>query len=385
MSVSAYRLRDLIVTDYLASGAVGIGQKLPSTKEISVRYGVSGPTVSKAFSFLVADGWVVARRGYGVSVVALPSADARHYAQPDRRIGCIVPGLDRVLAHRVFEGVERVARRQGCIVEVAATEWDMAEERRQVAGMRVRGVQGIVLYPTTLRSQAPEYLAAEFTDYPIVAVDLYEPSMRRPHLIFDNVQAGRDMIRYLLEQDRHEIAFLKFQDDIPYRSVDDRLLGYRRALADAGEPFDPTRVVSFVGSGPWTADFHAAMERVLSLKPRPTAIVMPYDPYAEAGIAWLRRKGLRVPEDVVAAGFDNLQHEPWAERFPTTQPDFVNLGERATETLLDCIRTRDMTPTGLILPCPLLLPDPLPAIESWASTAGLEEESERTETVAGGV
>ncbi|MBI4027727.1 MAG: substrate-binding domain-containing protein [Verrucomicrobia bacterium] len=346
-------LRDQILRDYVTSGIVKVGDRLPSTVELAMRYQCSQPTIGKAVATLAAEGWLIPRRGSGVYVATTPERTGK---RRQRRIGCIVQSLRPVLSHRVFEGVDFVARREDCLLEVASSNWSVTEERRQIERMQQRGVQGIVLSPTTCRLTEQEYLGHEFRDFPIVVVDLYQPWMKRPHLIFDNWTAGREMTRHLIEQGRKQIAFLKFDDAIPYRSVDDRVAGYRRALEDAGEPFAPERVIAFEGKGPMTKGHVAALERVLALRPRPTALITPYDPYAEASIEHLRSRGIAVPEEMLVAGFDDLQEKTWGERFPTTRPDFVRMGERAAEMLLERIGSRYPETTEVILPCPLVLP-----------------------------
>jgi DNA-binding LacI/PurR family transcriptional regulator len=356
MKPAYQHLRDRILEDFWKRQSIQVGFKLPTERELEKRYQVSRPTISKAIAALAAEGWVTKRQGSGIYVAAVapPAKSDDGKARP--RIGFVTQSLQAVLCHRVFEGVESVARKQGYGVEVASTNWDYAAERSQMEAMRQRGVHGVVLYPVAARAPDREYLAHEFRDYPIVVVDLYQPTMKRPHFIFDNYQAGREMTEHLLEQGRREIAFLKFPDAIPYRSVDDRVAGYRRALEDAGVPFVPERVITFEGTGPLTKDHSKAMEQFLTLKPRPTALITPQDPYAHGSIAWLQRKGVAAPEDVVVVGFDDLQNEPWSERFPTTQPDFVRMGERATEMLIERISSRNFEPTEVVLPCPLALP-----------------------------
>ena len=133
-------LRDRIVRDYLADGALKPGERLPSTRQIAVHYGVSTPTLCKAIALLAAEGWVTVRQGSGIYAASAERA-RRNRSQP--RIGCVVPSLEPLLTHRIFEGVERVARRRGHIVEVASSNWGWREERRHIAAMRERGVKGV--------------------------------------------------------------------------------------------------------------------------------------------------------------------------------------------------------------------------------------------------
>ncbi|MDD2709363.1 MAG: substrate-binding domain-containing protein [Verrucomicrobiae bacterium] len=72
---------------------------------------------------------------------------------------------------------------------------------------------------------------------------------------------------------------------------------------------------------------------------------------------WLRQKGVSVPGEMAIVGFDNLQAQRGTGRFSTTKPDFTMMGERAARMLLERIGTRNMEPTELVLPCPLLTPE----------------------------
>lgn len=357
MTLFAHSLRDQILRDYIASGVLKPGERLPTSLKLAERYQASEPTVGKAIAALAAEGWVVARRGSGV-FLAHGMATGKP-GRRQRRIGCVIQSLRPVLAHRIFEGVERTARKRNCVVEVASSNWDVNEEQRQVAAMRERGVQGIILYPTAYRPNHGEYLAREFLRLPIVVVDLYQPPMKRPHFIFDNWSAGREMTSYLLSKGSREIAFLKFDDAMPHRSVDDRLAGHRRALEDSGEPFAEERVIRFDGRGPGSPGHLAALRRLMELRPRPTALIVPSDQYARASVAYLRSQGVAVPGEIIVAGFDNLKEDDWDEPIPTTQPDFARMGERAGELLLERIASGKQNETEIVLPCPLLLPQGL--------------------------
>jgi len=362
-------LRDNLLKDFLSQPGVRVGEKLPTERELEMRYGVSRPTISKAIAALAAEGWVTKRQGSGIYIAAIEKCSDQEKDRQKPQIGYVTPSLRPVLSHRVFEGIEFVTGRSGYAVEAASTGWDAEIERQKIASMREHGVQGVVLYPTPYRPAGKEYLAQEFQDFPIVVVDLYQPAMKRPHFLFDNFQAGREITAHLLAQGPRDIAFLKYATT--YRSVDERLAGYRRALEDAGMPFLPERVLAFDGKGPMTEGHIEALERMLALNPRPTALITPYDPYAEASIEYLRSSGLSVPDEMVVAGFDDLHDEKWGESFPTTRPDFMRMGERAAELLIERIASRSFEPTEVVMPCPVVFAERktfASAAENWQAS-----------------
>ena len=73
----------------------------------------------------------------------------------------------------------------------------------------------------------------------------------------------------------------------------------------------------------------------MNQSPRPDAIVCASDRLAIGAMAWLQRKGYRVPDDIAVTGFDNIPDSEFA--FPpltTVHIHKVRLGELAAERLV---------------------------------------------------
>lgn len=354
--MSASTLKNRIYADYLVGRDVKVGGRLPRIRELAGKYSVSVPTISKAVELLAAEGWVTKRRGSGMYVAKVGrTAGAANGASAHSRVGFVGSNLRQVLGLRLLEGIENVVSINNAVLEVANTRWRLEEERRQIEQMRDRGVQGIVLYPNAYnRGQAHEYLHEEYRDFPIVVVDLYEPDMDRPHVIFDNVEAGRRMTRHLLATGKRRIAFVCL-DNTSYRSVDDRLRGYRWALQEAGFACDDELIRPVdVQHGAAEDNLCRVLDELLDDADRPDAIMLFHDPAALIAIRHLRSRGASVPEDIVVTGFDNIQ-DHLLDHWPTTNPDFRRMGERAAEMLFDRIMSRDNRPTESVLECPLLV------------------------------
>jgi DNA-binding LacI/PurR family transcriptional regulator len=84
----------------------------------------------------------------------------------------------------------------------------------------------------------------------------------------------------------------------------DRLRGYARALAQAGETYDPTWVLQ---GEPTVLGGYALMQELLARSgPRPTAVFCISDLRAIGALRALYEAGIRVPEDIAVAGFDGI-------------------------------------------------------------------------------
>lgn len=83
-------LRDQIVTQItlgIASGDLGVGRKLPSTRELARRYSLHPNTVSAAYQTLVEHGLIQFKHGSGYFVSDVSDSDLPHSAILERIIG----------------------------------------------------------------------------------------------------------------------------------------------------------------------------------------------------------------------------------------------------------------------------------------------------------
>lgn len=113
-----------------------------------------------------------------------------------------------------------------------------------------------------------------------------------------------------------------------------RLAGFRDAALRAG--LDWTRVPVSQGTDSTIAEGEAGAEAVLATTPRPTALLCLSDRLAQGALRSATRLGLRVPDALSIAGFDDAA--PAAELGITTirQPT-RRKGQLATEALLDLL------------------------------------------------
>lgn len=68
---TAEQLRDHL-RDEIASGRLGVGERLPSVRQCAADFGVAAGTAAKAYKLLEADGLVVARGRDGTRVAEQP-------------------------------------------------------------------------------------------------------------------------------------------------------------------------------------------------------------------------------------------------------------------------------------------------------------------------
>lgn len=136
---------------------------------------------------------------------------------------------------------------------------------------------------------------------PTLLIDSYIDDPHFYRLGVDDEQAAYQATRYLIGKGHRAIALVTGvirADGV----VERRHAGYRRALAEAGVPVDPSRVLA----GSVTFDWGAQAAEKLVGTSEITAAFCTADLIAAGLLAGLHRLGKRIPEDISVMGFDNL-------------------------------------------------------------------------------
>ncbi|HET9382846.1 MAG TPA: LacI family DNA-binding transcriptional regulator [Streptomyces sp.] len=120
-------------------------------------------------------------------------------------------------------------------------------------------------------------------------------------LTFDNRGGGRELTGHLLGLGHRRIGYVAGPPE--HTTTRHRLEGHRAALAAHGVGDDPRLTVH--GGFDRSSGYEAALE-LLRREPSLTAVVGANDSVALGACAALRESGLRIPDDVSVAGFDDL-------------------------------------------------------------------------------
>ena len=190
---------------------------------------------------------------------------------------------------------------------------------------------------------------------PVVLLDTCTPAQGHAQIVFDNRRAGADMTRWLQAHGHRRIGLILYREEVHHPALEARYQGYQDALRDAGRALD-SDLVRRVPPAEQHAALEAALTDLLALPEPPTAMIASNDLMAVEIIEILSSRGVPVPAGVAVAGFDNLAvARRYRPAFPTTAPDFEQMGEIACQTLLDSLAAGTRPVQTYILSVPLLI------------------------------
>ncbi len=233
------------------------------------------------------------------------------------------------LLPRTVQGISDAARESNYGVLVESLPPGGGTYKRLLHSRRVDGL--IVSGPDGASSAELEQLQAN--GFPIVLQGNIAGS-RIPSVDVHNEAGAASAVEHLIEQGHRRIAMIT-NAPLAYTSASERLNGYKKALGEAGIPFED----DLVAEGAYEAQSgQAAMERLLETTSF-TAVFVASDVLALGAMAALNAHELSIPQDVSIVGFDDI---PLAAYFdpPLTSVSLpaYELGKLAGWVLLGLIR-----------------------------------------------
>lgn len=172
------------------------------------------------------------------------------------------------------------------------------------------------------------------TDAPFVVFDeiIEEPDVLTVRTA--ERESSRLLTDHMIAKGHDRIAFIAAR--LPWALIEQRLLGYQDALAAAGLEPDPTLQL-FEAS--WQAEGGRLMtEKLLTQRVKPTAIICGSDMLAVAAMSAVKRAGLKVPDDIAVAGFNDFEFSSYTDPPLTTVrvPGYA-MGRTAASMLLGAL------------------------------------------------
>ncbi|WP_456284514.1 LacI family DNA-binding transcriptional regulator [Microbacterium sp. JZ101] len=229
-------------------------------------------------------------------------------------IAVALPDLATAFSAELLDSILDVAHERGFAVQIEETAAEPGREYELISRARAHLIDGLILNPIRLEDSAVEH-----ADHlpPVVLIGEVEQHVT-DRVFVDSLAASREITRHLLERGARRIAAVGGDDasEIATATSRLRLAGYREALADAGIPLDPALEVNRF---PWTMAAGAAGIDELVARGTPfDAVVAFTDSIAIGALHALHAHGLRVPDDVLVAGFDDVEPARFATPALTT-------------------------------------------------------------------
>lgn len=208
---------------------------------------------------------------------------------------------------------------------------------------RIHGVDGVVVFLSDYED--PYFLELLESDIPTVILD-YETTQSHT-VCSDNTAGAMLAVEYLTSLGHRRIAHISGgTNTIPGSQ---RQKGYVAAMKLHGHKLREDYIVE--GAFYALENGYAAMQRLLGLSERPTAVFASGDLLALGAVMAAKDSGLAVPQDMSVMGYDDIELARYVTPALTTvRQDTASLGIRAAEILLASIDRKGTEKEATVLP-----------------------------------
>ena len=319
-------------------------KKRPTQADVAKLAGVSTATVS----------YVVNKQTDGkipISTVTrerVLEAIAELGYQPDARaralrsggtetLGLLIPDMCNPHYWEIAEGVEDEARSAGYEVLLASTSMNPQREIDTLNALTRRRVDGLILTLSFLEQS--RQLLRQLSKGHYSVVTLGASSMDE----LDRVETGYAaaapaLMEHLFGLGHRRIGFVQGVGSSELAT--NRIAMFREWYLSRGLPIDDGLIVR---CGKSMADGYAATQRLLTLSPRPTAIIAINDLLAIGALRAIYEASLDVPTDISVAGFDDIPMANYlSPPLTTVRANAREIGRQAVTLALKRIHQPDL-------------------------------------------
>jgi LacI family gluconate utilization system Gnt-I transcriptional repressor len=268
----------------------------------------------------------------------IPNQAARSLASSETKIiSVLFPSLSNSVFSSLLDGIYDTLTPAGYQMLLTNTHYSSVQEEELIETMLEQNPDGIILTGIDQSDSARQRLMnigipvvqlMELTDNPI---DI--------NVGISHYKAGYSMTEYLISKGHQHIGFIGARMD---NRSQRRLQGYRQALIDHSLPSDDYVLTSFAHTS-----FHAGaelMDKLVSEHNQIDALFCSNDDLAAGAIFECQRQGIKVPQQLAIAGFNDLEIASAMSPSLTSVaiPRFA-MGQQAAQCLLDRLHKK---------PCP---------------------------------
>ena len=274
-------------------------------------------------------------------------------------LGFLTESLNSLYQSNIWNGASDAATRLGYSIlcfaggSLSQSSWNEYEPQRNIIYNHIdkKYLKGIIIAGSLgnfISGSEFRRFYNQFTEIPLVCLGPEIPSV--PTVIVDNTRGMRELISHLVEHHHcTRIAFVRGPEG--NQEAEERLRIFREVLVEHGLTPDPDLILP----GDFSRDAGAnAVEYLLAGEHHFDALVGANDDTALGALKAFQEHHVRVPDEVLVVGFDDIEESSFsAPPLTTVRQPLYEMGSRAVEVVHNCIQGQKIKGT-IIVPASLV-------------------------------
>ncbi len=274
-------------------------------------------------------------------------------------VGVLLTEIHGPVFAAMLGSIESELRDAGKFTVFAAGHNDAEKEREAIRFLTGRNCDALILHVEALND---DFLIDSSSDdgVPFVVINRRVEGLEDRCIQLDNEKGGYLAAKMMIDLGHTSIAYVS--GPLTWGDAGSRLTGHKRALEDAGIEFDRRLMVE--------GDYHEigggrALDTLLERGIPFSAVICANDEMAAGAMESARAHGLRLPEDLSIAGFDNAPLARYLyPKLSTIDYPIADMGRMAARWVLSEVYGHDLPPIQHMFE---------PEVIERASTVNLEQ------------
>ena len=333
---AAAQIRELIT-----NGTYRVGQRIPTEVELCESLAIGRQTLRKAVSMLEEEGQLRRVQGSGTYVCGQEEAPAAEAAAfpviHSTTITLLMMNSNSYIFLSIMQGISEELGRHGYLLNTMMTDGDYEQERMILKNLLANPPAALIVEPTHAGNLSVnrDLYKEVFCQIPCVLIhaDAMEGA---PALQLRDREGVKKAADYLISLGHRRLGSIFVFDEMTGQN---RYRGYLDALSEhkiRHEGMDSIWLESNKKTDIFEEKGSLALDRMLE---NVTAVLCHDDRVAGHLVWYLKRKGIRVPEDISVIGYDDSEYARADLPLTTVTHPQAEYGRRAAMAALDLIRT----------------------------------------------
>jgi LacI family transcriptional regulator len=253
-----------------------------------------------------------------------------------KTLGVIVPRLNSYFMNSVLSGIEDIASKEGYQLIISQLPGQKAIEINDANTMCAKRVDGLLMLLAENITDISRLEPFFEKQIPVVFFDLTFPVAEGTAVVINNFEAAKKVTTHLIQQRCRKIRHLAGNINRDIYSARHR--GYQQARTDNNVPFKSGNIYE---NKPGEKNGVNAANYIgsLNLEERPDGVFFANDMPAVYCIDYIKKNDIKVPDDIVIAGFNNDEVRGMLEpKLKTTNYCGYEVGKIAVSCLINLLK-----------------------------------------------
>ncbi|WP_426474047.1 LacI family DNA-binding transcriptional regulator [Chryseobacterium balustinum] len=216
-------------------------------------------------------------------------------------LGLIVADISNDFYSSIARNLENKALKLGYTLIIGSSDENAEKFEKLIDLFSQQQVDGMIVAPVAGSEDILQKLLDR--NYPLVTIDRYLKGVNAPGVILNNREIAETTTQFLIDKKFDKIVYVGYETKLQH--LLDRQKGFEASVKDSTSDIDAKYIM--VGLENISGEVHAEMEKVIGKNPKNTALYFSSNKLAVAGLEYLIKNSIKVPQQVSVLAFDETE------------------------------------------------------------------------------